>query len=66
MLPVLDRPFPVLMKRRFVGMGLRALGIGVFVVAVVTDRLIFAPLPTAFGYIGVLIPLLLLEPRFLR
>ena len=64
--PVLDRPFPEIMKRRGVGMALRAGGIALFVVAVVTNRAVFPPLPTAFGFLCVLIPLLLLEPRFLR
>ena len=64
--PVLDRPFPEIMKRRGVGMVLRGLGIACFVVAVATRRDMFPPLPTAFGLLGVLIPLLLLEPRFLR
>ena len=64
--PVLDQPFAVIMKRRGVGMALRGGGIALFVIAVVTRRDVFPPLPTAFGYLGVLIPLLLLEPKFLK
>jgi hypothetical protein len=33
---------------------------------VVLDRAHFPPLPTAFGFLGVLIPLLWLEARFVR
>ena len=36
------------------------------VVAIVVDRGRFPPLPTAFGFLGVLIPLLFLEVRFVR
>jgi hypothetical protein len=64
--PVLDRPFPEIMKRRGVGMVLRGCGIACFVIAVAVRRDVFPPLPTAFGLLGVLIPLLLLEPRFLK
>lgn len=63
---VLSQPFSELMKRRAVGMGLRLAGIVCFVLAVALRRDIFPPLPAAFGYLGVLIPLLFLEPRFLR
>ena len=63
---VIDQPFAQIMKRRGVGMALRGGGIALFVIAVVTRRDVFPPLPTAFGFLGVLIPLLLLEPRFLK
>lgn len=49
-----------------VGMALRMLGIVLVVVAIVVDRGRFPPLPTAFGFLGVLIPLLFLEVRFVR
>jgi hypothetical protein len=64
--PALNGPFSQVMKRRGVGMAMRLGGIGLFVAAVVLNRELFPPLPTAFGYLGVLIPLLFLEPRFLR
>lgn len=48
------------------GMMLRMGGVVLFVVAVVLDRGHFPPLPTAFGYVGVVIPLLFLEARFVR
>jgi hypothetical protein len=49
-----------------VGMMLRIAGVLLFVLAVVVDRDRFPPLPTAFGYLGVVIPLLFLEARFVR
>jgi hypothetical protein len=45
------------------GTALRILGIGVFLALVLVDRERFAPLPAALGYLGVLVPLLLLELR---
>lgn len=49
-----------------IGMALRMLGIVLVLVAIVVDRGTFPPLPTAFGFLGVLIPLLFLEVRFVR
>ena len=54
------------MRRWAMGMGLRLGGIVLFVVAVVADRALFPPVPSAAGYLGVLIPLLFLEARLLR
>lgn len=48
------------------GMALRMLGVGAVLAAVLVDPVRFAPLPTAFGYLGVLIPLLFLEVRQVR
>lgn len=49
-----------------VGMALRLLGVVVFAGLVLWDRGRFLPLATGLGYVGVLIPLLFLEVRFLR
>jgi hypothetical protein len=49
-----------------VGTALRFAGIVLVLVAVLVDRERFAPLPTAFGYLGVVVPLLFLEVRFVR
>lgn len=49
-----------------VGSALRFAGIVLVLVAVLVDRGRFAPLPTAFGYLGVVVPLLFLEVRFVR
>lgn len=49
-----------------IGMALRMLGVVLVLVAIVVDRGHFPPLPTAFGFLGTLIPLLFLEVRFVR
>jgi hypothetical protein len=54
------------MARWAMGMALRLVGVLLFVVAVTWKRELFAPLPTAIGYLGVLIPLLFYEMRLLR
>ncbi len=53
---------------RGLGLGtvLRVSGVLLFGVAVVADRGHFPPLPTALGYLGVVVPLLFLEARFVR
>jgi hypothetical protein len=59
--PAMAGPFPVLVKRWAVGMGLRLLGIVLFAAAVVIDPVRFPPLPTALGYLGVVVPSLFVE-----
>jgi hypothetical protein len=49
-----------------IGTALRFVGIVLVLVVVLVDRERFAPLPTAFGYLGVVVPLLFLEVRFVR
>jgi hypothetical protein len=64
--PAIDGPYNKLMARWAMGMGLRLLGVGVFLVAVTMQRELFPPLPSALGYVGVLLPLLFSEMRLLR
>jgi hypothetical protein len=64
--PGLAAPFRVLVMRWSLGVGLRLGGIVVFVVAVVVRRETFPPLPSALGYLGVVVPLLFMETRFLK
>ncbi len=64
--PVMHAPLREMMIRWGWGMGLRLLGVVLFAVAVLIRPDIFPPLPTAFAYIGVLIPLLFAETRLLR
>lgn len=64
--PAMNAPLRDMMLRWGVGMGLRLLGVVLFAVAVLIRSDIFPALPTAFGYIGVLIPLLFLEIRLLK
>jgi hypothetical protein len=49
-----------------IGTALRIGGVLLVLLAVLADQARFAPLPTAFGYLGVVVPLLFLEVRFVR
>ncbi len=64
--PVWDAPFDEFLRRWGLGIGLRVGGVILFVIAVLLDRERFPPLPTAFAYLGVLIPLLFAELRFVK
>lgn len=64
--PVLSGAPSRFLARWALGMGLRLAGVVLVAVAIVINRAVFAPLPTAFGYLGVVIPLLFLELRSLR
>ncbi len=64
--PALDRSFDKFMVRWGVGMGFRLAGVVLFAVAVLVWPSLFPPLPTAFAFLGVLIPLLFMETRFLK
>lgn len=55
-----------LLARWGAGTGLRLFGIAVVAVAVGVDRERFPPLPTAIGYLAVLVPLLFFEVRRFR
>ena len=55
-----------LMKRWGLGMLLRGLGVALVAAAVMLDSALFPPLPTAFAFLGVLVPLLFLEVRLVR
>jgi hypothetical protein len=48
------------------GMGLRLAGVAALVAAILIDRTVFPPLPSALGFLGVLVPLLFLEVRWVR
>ncbi len=64
--PAMDAPQQVFMARWFAGMGVRALVLGVVLAVAATHRTALPPLETTLGYVGVLLPLLLLETRFLK
>jgi hypothetical protein len=64
--PAMDGPTNELMNRWGIGMGLRFLGVVLFVVAVLLSRDIFPPLTTAIAYLGVLVPLLFTELRLIK
>jgi hypothetical protein len=55
-----------LLKRWGWGMLLRVIGVALVAVAVTLDRTLFPPLPTAFAFLGVLVPLLFMEVRLVR
>ena len=54
------------MARWLGGMGVRALALGVVLAIAATHRAALGPLPASLGFLGVLLPLLFLETRFLR
>lgn len=58
--------FGKLLSQWAVGMALRFAGIVFVAVAVILDRETFAPLPTAFGYLGVVVPLLFMELKLIK
>ncbi len=64
--PAWEAEFSVFVGRWGLGMGLRLAGVLAFLVAVLVNRELFPPVPTAFAYLGVLIPLLFMEMRFLK
>jgi hypothetical protein len=62
----LKQSFGKLMWRWSMGMGLRLVGVGLFAVAVTLHGDRFPAIPTAIGYVGVLLPLMLSEMRIIR
>lgn len=60
------QPLEQLMKAWGIGMGLRVLGMCLFLGAVLADRTLFPPLPTALAFVGVLIPLMFSDIRTIR
>ena len=57
---------PEFFKAVGAGMALRMAGVLLMLAAIVLDRSLFVPLPTAFGFLGVVVPLLFLEVRLVR
>jgi hypothetical protein len=64
--PVFNGETVRLLKRWGWGMLLRGVGVALVAVAVTLDRTLFPPLPTAFAFLGVLVPLLFMEVRLVR
>lgn len=62
----LDRPVREFARRWAAGIGLRMVAILAFVILVAFWRETFPPLPSAFGLLGVLVPLLFMEIRLAR
>ncbi|HET7039399.1 MAG TPA: hypothetical protein VFH97_05895 [Gemmatimonadales bacterium] len=61
--PALVRPFERLWVRWAMGMGARLAGLAAVAVAILVAADRFPALPTAFGFVGVLLPLLFSEMR---
>ena len=61
-----NAPFSLVVQRWLAGMALRLGGIALVFTAIGLQRDVFPPLPTAFGYLGVVIPLLFTEVRLFR
>lgn len=64
--PAMRAPQPVFMARWLGGMGVRALALGGLLAVAATHRALLAPLPASLGFLGVLLPLLFLETKFLK
>jgi F0F1-type ATP synthase assembly protein I len=63
--PAMHASQTTFMARWYGGMGIRALALGLVLVVAVTHRAVLPPLPASLGFLGVLLPLLFLEIRFL-
>ena len=64
--PKMRAPNPEFMARWLAGMAIRFGALLALVIWILTHRDSFAPLPGLLGFLGVLLPLLFLETRFLR
>jgi len=64
--PKMRAPNPEFMARWLGGMGIRFVALGALMVWSVTHPASLPVLPAALSYLGVLLPLLFLETRFLR
>ena len=63
--PAMRAAQPEFMARWLGGMGVRALALGVVLAIAATHRGALGPLPASLGFLGVLLPLLFVETRFL-
>lgn len=64
--PVMRAPSPAFMGRWLGGMAIRAAAMILAIVLAATNRAALPLLETALGFLGVLLPLLFLETRFLK
>ena len=64
--PKMRAPNPEFMARWLGGMAIRFLALLALVVWILTHRASFEPVPALLGFLGVLLPLLFLETRFLK
>jgi hypothetical protein len=66
LVPLKDSSSNKFASRYLLGVMLRLIGVVAVFVAIGVKRDLFPPLPTAFGYLGVLVPLLFTEVRLFR
>ena len=64
--PAMRAPQPLFMARWLGGMGVRVLALGAVLAVAATHRALLAPAPASLGFLGVLLPLLFLETKFLK
>jgi hypothetical protein len=64
--PAMDAPQGRFLARWLGGMAIRALAVGALLAYAATHRTRLEPLAASLGCLGVLLPLLFLETRFLR
>jgi hypothetical protein len=64
--PAMRASQPAFVARWLGGMGVRAVTLGTVLTLAATHRAVFDPLRASLGFLGVLLPLLFLETRFLR
>lgn len=64
--PAMRDPTPRFLARWLGGMAVRAVALTALLVVSVARRDALPPLPTSLGFLGVLLPLLFVETRFLK
>ena len=64
--PAMKASSPVFMSRWFAGMAIRAVALAITIAVSATHRDALPLLATSLGFLGVLLPLLFLETRFLK
>jgi hypothetical protein len=64
--PAMAAPNPEFMARWLGGMGIRALALGTLLAVSATHRAALPLMATMLGFLGVLLPLLFVEIRFLK
>jgi hypothetical protein len=64
--PAMTGPQPAFLKRWLLGMAIRAGTLATLLLLAATHRDALPLLPTSLGFLGVLLPLLIFETRFLK
>lgn len=64
--PAMTAPINAFLARWVAGMAIRAVCLGALLAVAVTHRTALDPLAASLGYLGVLLPLLFVETKFLR